>query len=86
LPLFNAGTPFALRESVNLRITYKGLSLLLGIFVALIVAFYLWVSLVESPDLGESIPSIPMRSIPLGKTIYSKVVAAMQILTLPTIP
>lgn len=67
-------------ENVNLRITYKGLTLLLGIFVAVIVAVTVWVSLAEAGDFGENIHLIPARSI--RETIYRSVVATMQFLTL----
>jgi hypothetical protein len=63
--LFKAGMPLAKGKVVKARFTYKELTLVLGIFVALIIAFTLWSNgyknmLNEQSEIGPaiSIPSV----------------------------
>jgi len=59
--VFNIGTTLEKRNTVNRKFTYRELTLILGIVVALLVVFMLWFTqdAVMSESIGTRLPKIP---------------------------
>ncbi|MBA4054297.1 MAG: hypothetical protein C0490_06265 [Marivirga sp.] len=75
---FKAGMPLVKGENVKARFTYKELTLVVGIFVALIIAFTLWGSGYRN-ILDENSGLAPTISIP---AVVNFVVKSVSILWL----
>jgi hypothetical protein len=69
MAFFTNGTPLANQVLVKKGITYKEVSLIMGIIVAMVVAFTLWANQTESQTHLPSV-SLPEISVPaIGKSI-----------------
>jgi hypothetical protein len=72
------GTAFVKDRLVKTRLTYKELSLLLGIVVAAIILMVIWLNPVsaESSDIGTAQPAIKLQAF---KLILQKVQVVVQL-------
>jgi hypothetical protein len=70
--LFLTGIAFAKQGIVKHPISYKIITLVLGILIALIIAFTLWVKSPEK-ESAHSINFIPKISLPVAKSIVKSV-------------
>jgi hypothetical protein len=73
---FQNGTSFAKKAVVKQKVTYKEITLVIGILVALLVAFTLWV---QSPAEQSAIQSISLPQITFPEFTRSLVEAAIDI-------
>ena len=59
------GTPLAYKKSVNRKYTYRELTMILGVFVALIVALTIWAAQKRSLVADQKVKS-PAHLMPAG--------------------
>ncbi len=76
---FKTGTAFVKNRLVKTRLTYKELSLLLGIVVAAIILMVIWLNPVsnEASDIGNT--AQPALKLQAFKMILQKVQAVVQL-------
>lgn len=73
---FHHGTPLAYKNAVNRKYTYRELTMILGVFVALIVALTIWAaqkhSMIADQKNGTSTQIIPPSVVEfVTETIHS---------------
>lgn len=76
--LWKPGTRFVNREPVNRHFSYKELTVILGILVALIVVITLWIGQPAEQHPVESIITLPHTPFPDAETVKKTMTEVLQ--------
>ena len=75
--VFKTGMPLANPKHVNLRFTYKELTLVLGVLVALVIAFTAWTSQNDLNHSTENTHSTFKISAPIVQEVIKRSISAI---------
>ena len=76
---FHRGTPLVYVTQVNTRSTYREITLILGVFVALIVALTIWAAQKPNVVADQKVGNSPSMVAPVVRDFISKTITLVKL-------